>query len=108
MSKSKAKGTRFEREVADYLALSVPGVDRMILHGSADHGDITGVPDWTLETKSTRTIDLAGALDEAKVEASNAKTRWHAAIVKRRGKSVAGAYVVFSLGQFADLLAELK
>lgn len=103
---NKAKGTRFEREVADYLALNVlPDVDRKILHGRADHGDIANVPDWTLECKNERTLNLAGAVDEARKEADNAKTPWYAAIVKRRGRGVAGAYVVLPLEEFALLIA---
>ena len=106
LNRSKQKGTRFEREVADYLAESLAGVDRKSLHGSADQGDIANVPDWALECKATKAIDLAQAVEEARVEAKNARVSWFAAIVKRRGKGVARAYVVMDLEQYRALVVQ--
>jgi hypothetical protein len=104
LNPSKIKGTRFEREVADYLAEVLPGVDRKALHGNAVQGDISNFPDWALECKATKAIDLGGAIDEARVEAKNSKTRWFAAIVKRRRKGVSEAYVVMTLEQYRRLM----
>ena len=107
MNPSKAKGTRFEREVADYLAEVIPGVDRKALHGGADHGDIANVPGWALECKATKALDLGGAIDEARVEAKNSKSQWFAAIVKRRHKGTAEAYVVMTLEQYRRLVPSI-
>lgn len=104
-SPSKRKGTAFERLVADYLAEAIPGVDRRALHGNHDHGDIAGIPGWVLELKATRAIDLAGALDEARLEAKNAGVANYAAVVKRRSKGVAQAYFVMTLADAVRLLA---
>jgi hypothetical protein len=102
------KGPRFERLVADYLAgEGFHAADRRIKTGARDKGDITGIPDWTLETKDLKTIDLAGMVTEATVEAANAGTTWFAAIQKRRGKNVRDAYVVLPLWLFARLLKQL-
>jgi hypothetical protein len=103
MSKSRAKGTRFERDVADVLADLFPGVDRQVLRGKQDRGDIANVPGWTLECKAEKEIDLAGYMREAELEAKNAKTPYFAAIVKRRNKSVADAYVVMPLWLWLSL-----
>lgn len=105
MNKSKRKGSLFERQVADYIAQTVPGVDRRVLRGNRDQGDIGGLPQWTLELKATREIDLAGAIDKARVEAKNAGTPYYAAIVKRRGKGVAAAYAVMTVEQWLALAA---
>ncbi len=104
---SKQKGTRFEREVADYLAEhGHPHAERMASRGALDRGDLTGVVGWVLECKATKTIDLAGAMDEVAVEQANAGTRYGAAIVKRRRKPVADAYVVLTLETFARLTGD--
>ena len=98
---SKAKGSLFERQVVEFLnANGFPLAERRVTRGAKDAGDISGVPGWVFELKATRTIDLAGAVDEARVEAGNAKAQWFAAIVKRRGKGIGDAYVVTTLKQF--------
>lgn len=104
MSKSKEKGTSWETEVVNFLLERIPGVERKSLHGSLDLGDITGVEDWTLECKNEKKMNLAGAVDEARVEAANAHTSWFAAIIKRPRKNVYQAYAVIPLDVFRDLL----
>jgi hypothetical protein len=104
-SKSKQKGSRWEREVADFLALTIPGVDRRVLHGNHDHGDIAGIAGWVIECKSEARLNLAGAVDEATVEAHNAKVPWFAAVTKRRGKGPAHAYATVPLFKLVELIA---
>jgi Holliday junction resolvase len=105
MSKSKQKGTLFEREVAEFLqSTGHPLVERRTLSGKNDRGDLAGIPNWTLELKATKELDLAGAVDEARVEAVNANTLWYAAIVKRRRRSIGEAYVVLPLALFTKLI----
>ena len=101
---SKRKGTAFERQVADWLKDNgFPDADRSVLRGNKDRGDIIGLACWCLELKATRQIDLAGALDEAAREAKNLGTEFYAAVIKRRRKSVAAAYVVMPLKTFVRL-----
>jgi predicted transcriptional regulator len=97
---SKQKGTRFETEVAEYL-----GVERRTLGGSKDRGDLA-IVNWALELKATREIDLASAIDEARVEAKNAKAPYFAAIVKRRRKGVSEAYFVMTLAEARRFLVQ--
>lgn len=107
---SKAKGTRWETEVVNYLAgqLNYP-VERRALHGTGDRGDIliTGGPgaDFALECKAVAdwSKKLSGFMREAEQEAVNAGVPYGACIIKRRQHSVADAYVVMSLSQFAEM-----
>ena len=94
-NRSKQKGTRFETEIAAYL-----GVERRTLGGSKDRGDLAISPNWVAECKNERQIDLAGYMAEVETERLNAKARYGAAIVKRRNKGPAEAYVVMPLRTF--------
>jgi hypothetical protein len=106
---SKQKGTLFETEVAQFLqSTGHPLVERRTLSGKNDRGDLSGIPNWTLELKSTKELDLAGAVDEARVEAINAGTLWYASIHKRRRKSIGEAYVVMPLMLFTRLLGAVS
>ena len=82
MSASKQKGTRAESAVVACLrANGYPDAERRVLHGAADRGDICNVPGTTIEVKDCKTMQLAGWVDEANVEAANNGTRvgvvWH-------------------------------
>lgn len=103
-SANKAKGSSFERAVADYLiANGFPEADRRYGAGSQfDKGDIVGVPKFVLECKNQAKINLAGFIEEALVEAKNANKPYGAAVIKRRGKNVKDSYVVMTLEQWVD------
>lgn len=82
MNASKQKGTAFESAVRDYLrwALNDPKIDRAVLHGTDDIGDITGVKSRripvVIECKSRKQPQAYEALSEAEREAKNlAKSR---------------------------------
>lgn len=83
MSKQKTKGTAFETAVTRYLrkVLDDPTIDRMVLHGSADEGDIKGVQflgrDIVIECKDTRTLNLTEHLREAQIEAKHHREAGH-------------------------------
>lgn len=105
MSAARRRGSRFERDVADYLAgQGFPAAERRVMGGARDRGDIAGVTGWVLEVKATRDLDLAGALKEAQAEARNAGVVDYAAVLKRRNHPVASAYVVLPLDRFVHLL----
>jgi hypothetical protein len=76
------------------------------MRGTDDRGDIAGIPGVVIECKNTARLELAQAVDEAELEGRNANARVAVAVIKRRGKSAAGAYVVMSLATFAELTAE--
>ena len=106
MTASKRKGSAFETAVVGYLAdHGWPNAERRVQGGTRDRGDVAGVPGWTLELKATRTLDLAGAMTEAQLEADHAGTANYAAILKRRSHTIADSYVVVPLSTFAGMLS---
>ena len=104
MNKAKQKGTAFETAVVRFLADETGAwVERRALSGTNDKGVFA---DWCLEAKNHKAIDLAGFVDQAESEARNAGSRWFAAIVKRRNKSVKDAYVVMPLWLWTELICD--
>lgn len=88
---SKAKGTRFESAVCDYLrwALDDERIQRLTLHGAKDVGDIgnvyfRGAP-VVLECKATRTYNWRKHWNECEVEMGNRDTELGWVIQKRPG-----------------------
>jgi len=76
LSKSKAKGTRFEAAVVGYLRGALgEGVERRALCGANDRGDVSGVyahgQRVVVECKSTRRLELSRYLAEAEAERGN-------------------------------------
>lgn len=102
---SKRKGTAFEVAVRDYLDSRGVVAFRTAPTGAKDEGDLL-VPEWDaiIECKATKAIDLAGAVDEASIEAFHAHNRFGIAIIKRRLWNVSQAYVVMPLDRFVTLL----
>ena len=68
-----------------------------------DPCDITGLP-FALAVRCTATLDLSGALNEAKAWAEASGTTAYAAIHRRKGYPVDSAYVTLPLCLFADVL----
>ena len=112
MSANKQKGTRLERQTADYLAaqLNDDRIDRMPLHGKGDRGDIAGVRTvlgerLVIECKNHNRLELAQWVKEAEVERGNADAHASAVVHKRRGKGdPADQYVTMTLRDLAVLL----
>lgn len=106
MSASKAKGTRWETAIVEFLrANGVPHAERRTLNGSKDRGDIAGVPGVVIEAKNAATMSLAGWITEAETERVNAGAEvavvWH----HRRGKASPGdAYVTMTGATLMRLL----
>lgn len=76
--------------------------------GNLDQGDIciSEWPDWVFEAKDRQRLDLAGAVDEAKIEAENAGVKYGAAILKRAKKGVQHSYVVMDLDTFTRMMTD--
>ena len=103
MTASRARGTRFEQALCDYLnAHGFEYAERRALRGTNDRGDIAGIPGVVIEAKATKTIDLAGAMDELTKEIANAHAARGYLVVKRRNKNIDQSYVVCSLRQWCD------
>lgn len=105
MSVARAKGTAFESACRDVLKRWFPHCERAPLWGGADRGDLLGVPGFVIQCRNTKTMDLAGALDDARKQAAHNGGGIPVAIVKRRGKHVRQAYVVMELADWAELVA---
>jgi hypothetical protein len=69
-----------------------------------DHGDLLGLGPWAIEVRNERTMDLSGAMNTARDEATQAGATFYAAVHRRRGHSVSDAYVTMPLSQLASLL----
>jgi hypothetical protein len=108
VSASKAKGTAAETAVVRYLqAAGFVQAERRALNGTADRGDIAGIPSVVIEVKNCARQELPAWVAEAELERDNDNATlgvvWH----KRRGKgNPADWFVTMSGRQFAALLRE--
>ena len=88
---AKAAGSRFERSIADGLALHLNDdrIDRRVKTGAKDRGDIAGVRHHgervVIECKDVSRTDLSGWVNEAEVERGNADALVGLVVHKRRG-----------------------
>lgn len=87
---AKAAGTRFERAVADVLALFVDDrIDRRVKTGAKDRGDIAGLRHMggrvVIECKDVTATNLGGWVREAEVERGNDDAIAGLVVHKRRG-----------------------
>ena len=108
---AKAAGTRFERQVADYLArgLDDDRIDRRVKTGSADKGDIGGVRHLgarvVVECKNTSRLEVGPWLTEAEVGRVNDAATVGLVVAKRHGKGApADRLVLMTLGDLVALL----
>jgi hypothetical protein len=107
-SAPKRKGSQFERDVVHYLREhGFSDCERAYGAGRPeDVGDVAGVPGVTIECKATKSINLAGFVDEVERERLNARQPFGVVVVKRRGKGAADSYVVCNLSTFVRLVAD--
>lgn len=105
-NRSKQKGTTFETAVATWLRgrFGLP-IERRALAGSADKGDIAGIPGVTIEVKNCAKTELAKWVDEVEVERRNARTPIGVVIHKRARKGDVGeCYATMTVATLALLL----
>lgn len=104
---NKVRGTRYESEMAAFLTEALGRrVERRSLKGNRDEGDLLVDPDWVAECKSAKEMRLGEWLDELRVEIVNARARYGAVLIKRRGKGAAGSYVLMPVEVLLRLLQE--
>lgn len=115
MSKSKQRGTSFERLIADGFAgaLDDDRIDRAPLRGNADRGDISNVRTpfgkLAIECKNVSRTDLSGWVTEAQTEAGNADAIAGIVVHKRRGKGqFIDQYVTMSVRELLALVWGLR
>ncbi len=108
MSKQRAKGTAAETAVVLYLRrMGLLYAERRALHGAADKGDITGIPEVMIEVKNHSSIKLAEWIGEVEAQKVNADADigvvWH----KRKGKGDPSEwYVTMTGAQFVTILTD--
>lgn len=88
MSPSKAKGTRAESALAEYLRQYWPYAERRALCGSADKGDIAGIPGVVWECKAGERLLIPQWLAETEAERVNAGAELGVLAIKPRGVGV--------------------
>jgi len=104
---SKRKGTAWESQVVAYLQEhGQPYAERRALCGTSDKGDVSGILGVMIECKAEKTVTLGAYADEVKVQTANAHASIGVAVVKRRNRGPADAYVVMSLAQFAEMISD--
>ena len=86
MSKQRAKGTRWETAIRDYLQAEGIEVHRQPAHGVNDKGDLHVGTDIVIEAKNQQRHSLSEWLDEATSEAANAGRPVGLVWFHRRGK----------------------
>ncbi len=110
MRAAKAKGASAEQAVVDWFRThGRPHVERRRLTGTADKGDLAGIPGCVIEVKNEARIDLPGYLRELAVEMANANADTGVVIVKRRGSTdVGGWYAVLTVEAWQALMVEAE
>lgn len=91
LASAKAAGSRFERQVADYLAEHVDDrIDRRVKTGAKDRGDIAGLRHLgqkiVVECKNTSRINLGVWATEAEIQRGNDDAGVGIIAHKRHGK----------------------
>lgn len=110
---SKRKGTKWETDIREYALDLGLDITRLSTNGASDIGDLalrTIGKHYVIEAKAARSIDLAGWVTEAAIEADNYATlnRLDRSLVvplviaKRRMAAVGRAYVIQELGWWID------
>ena len=83
---AKAKGRQGEQAIVDWLIRhGWQYAERRRLMGTADRGDIAGVPGCCVEVKSVKRIELAEFVKELEAEMANDQAQTGVVVIKRRG-----------------------
>lgn len=109
---NKARGSRYEREIVDYLA-PMFDTQRLPRTGTKDEGDVEvrfNKFRLIIEAKNHKAIALSDWLRQAEVEADNREAKLTDTVcvpvvfAKRRGKGTANSYVIMDAEEFTLLL----
>ena len=107
---AKAAGSRFERQIADYLAEHVDDrIDRRVKTGAKDKGDIAGLRHMgqriVVECKNTSRINLGAWATETEIQRGNDDAGVGIIAHKRHGKGQPGdQWVTLTLADFVALI----
>lgn len=108
MSKQKQKGTAAETAVVNWLKeQGRKHVERRSLNGTADRGDIAGIPCVVIEVKNHAKMTLSEWLSELEIEMHNDKADHGVVIHKKRGTTNVGEwYATLPVALWYKLLKE--
>lgn len=102
----KAKGSAFERLIADYLAQAIP-CERIPPGATLDRGDLW-TPQAAIQCKNHRTLSLGAWLDATAQQQHHAAKPYGFLVVKRKGTTdPAKQFVICSLEQLRSILPHL-
>lgn len=105
----RARGAKAAEQIAQLFAVDFPGAERRALHGAYDRGDIINVIDLAIEAKAVKVLSLGTWVDEAMVEAINAKVTWHVVAHKRKSKGQARDwFATMNLSAFVKMYCRLQ
>lgn len=108
MSAARAKGTRWESAIVDYVRpRGAPHAERRALNGAHDKGDIAGIVGVVIEAKSAARLELAAWVAEAEAEVANAAASIGLVWAKRKGKASPGDGYVVMTGATAVRLLQM-
>jgi hypothetical protein len=108
MSRSKQKGTLAESAVADYLKSTWETVERRVLSGKNDKGDIAGIPKIVIEVKNQKSYKFSEWLKETKIEQINAEADYGVLVVKPNGVGVSKTDQWWAVLPLEDLVSLLR
>jgi Holliday junction resolvase len=104
-SAAKAKGSKAERDVVNYLQTWFPYAERRLAGATEDKGDIAGVNGVCIEIKDHAKMALSGWIEEMTLETKHAKAWTGVVIHKRKGKgSPADWYASMPVSVWVELL----
>ncbi len=104
---NKAKGTRWESAVRDYLNSSGQSAHRIAQAGD-DVSDVHLNGLWAIQCKDVAQQRYAEWVPAAERQAAAAGLKYSAVVHKRRNLSAGEALVVMTLDQFTDITNELR
>lgn len=105
---NKAKGTRYESEIREFLNARGFTVNRVAQMGRLDQGDLHGYPLHIIECKNVKSIDLPSFVRQADKEATNAGRPFGVAFVRKARGATADGYAVRSIGTDVRLINRLR
>ena len=114
MSRESRKGNGFAEQFARYAArrLGDERIERRVLHGTKDRGDIAGLyirgKRTAVECKCCNRMDLSGWIGEAEEERANDDAEFGIVVHKRRGcgeKGFGGNYVTMTVDTLLGIVA---
>jgi hypothetical protein len=75
---------------------------------AANHGDVMGIPGWTIAVRAHQNLDLSGSATEVAQEAARAGRELYVSIQPRKGHPLDEAYATMPLHVFVKVLQRLN